>query len=200
MKRSVRFLAGGLLLTAPLGVQAQASDPQLRMDRGFYISGGIGKVRTDWGCVAACDQTDRSWNLSAGYQFNRHLGLEAGYVDLGKLTVTGAIFGGVATADVKTKALELLGVGTLPFTDKFAVYVKAGLFRSDSDAVFTGAVAGSGSEKKTGFTFAGGLQYSITPNAAARFEWQTYNDVGTGVVGLDRGDLTVWRLAGRYMF
>ena len=199
MKPIVRFLAGGLLLSVPLG-QAHASDPQLQMDRGFYISGGIGKASTDFGCVTSCDSKDRTWNLSAGYQFNRHLGVEAGYADLGKLTVTGGIFGGVASADVKTTLVELLGVGTLPFNEKFAIYVKAGLFRSDSDSVFTGAVAGTGSDKKTGFTYAGGLQYSFTPNAAARFEWQSYSDVGTGVPGLERGDITLWRLAGRYMF
>lgn len=200
MKRSVSLVAGGLLLAAAAGVQAQAWDPQLRMDRGFYVSAGIGKSRSGEGCFGVCDPTDRSWNVSAGYQFNRNFGVEVGYVDLGETTTSGTVAGAPATAVIKSKAVELLGVATLPISERFAFYLKGGVFRSDSDSVTTGAVVGTGRENDNGFTFGGGLQYSFSPNIAARLEWQSYSDVGTGVIGLERDDVVVWRVGARVRF
>ena len=200
MKRSVSLVAGGVLLAASAGVQAQASDLHLQMDRGFYVSAGIGKSRTGEGCIGVCDVTDRSWNVSAGYQFNRHFGVEVGYVDFGEATVSGTVAGVPATAVVESKAVELLGVALLPLSERFAFYLKGGVFRSDSDSVTSGAVVGTGRENDNGFTFAGGMQYSFTPNIAARLEWQSYSDVGTGVIGLERDDVVVWRVGGRVRF
>ena len=45
-----------------------------------------------------------------------------------------------------------------------------------------------------------GLQYSFSPNIAARLEWQSYSDVGTGVIGLERDGVVVWRVGARVRF
>lgn len=202
MKRITSLVAGGLLLSASLGVQAQATDMQLRMDSGFYIAAGVGKSRTSEGCPGpgACDATDVSWNASIGYQFNRHFAVEGGYVDLGESTFSSTVGGVPATAVIRAKALEVLAVGLLPITERFAFYVKGGVYRSDSDSTTSGAVVGSGTEKDTGFTFGGGIQYGFGPNFAARVEWQSYSDVGHGVIGLAKDDTVVWRVGARYRF
>lgn len=205
MRRSTSFVAAGLLLAAAASAQAQTSaDFGLRMDSGFYIAAGAGKARTSIDCSGGpCDLTDNSWNVSAGYQFNRHFAAEIGYVDLGE-TVTTAAFagGGPVTAVTEAKAFELLGVAMLPLTDRFSFYLKGGLYRSEAKSVSPGMGfgIGSGKENDTGFTFGGGVQYAITPNFGARFEWQNYNDVGTGVVGYPQSDFTVWRVGARFKF
>src|SRR5688572_10846640 len=123
MKLGSSALAGGLLLSASFGANAQAPAPdmQLRMDRGFYVAAGVGKSRTGEGCVAACDTTDRTWNVSAGYMFNRNLGVEAGYVDMGTHTMTTTLAGVIGTHTTENTAVELLGVLMLPFTEKWGI-------------------------------------------------------------------------------
>ena len=200
MQRIVSFLAGGVLLMGALGAQAQAPEMQLRMDRGFYVSAGFGKSRTGEGCFGVCDVRDRSWNASAGYQFNRHLAAEIGYVDFGEWTVSGTVAGVPTSVLIKSKAIELLAVGMLPLTERFGFYVKGGIYRSDSDSVTSGALAATGRENETGFTFGGGIEYLITRNIAARLEYQSYSDLATGAIGLERDDVTVWRVGARVQF
>lgn len=200
MNRTVTFLAGTLLASASLGAQAQDPALQLQVDSGFYVGAGYGGSRTGEGCLGACDVTDHSWNLTVGYQFNRHFAIEGGYADFGESTVSGTLVGVPATVRAETTALELVGVGLLPLTDKFSLYAKLGVFRFDTDSIASGAFTGSFSDKGFGFTAAAGLQYSFWKNFAARVEWQSYSDVGTGVPGFEKDDIVVWRVGARYKF
>ena len=200
MKRTIALIAIGILSLASAGAQAQTPPVQLNMDSGLYLGGGIGKARTGQGCLGTCETTDETWNLYAGYQFNRHLAIEGGYSDFGEATVSGTLVGVPITTRFETTAWELVGVGLLPITDSFTVYLKAGIFRYETDATTTGAAVGASSENGTEFTVGMGFQYAFTRNLAARFEWQRYNDIGTGSPGMWKDDITVWRLTGRFKF
>ena len=200
MNRKTAFLAGSLLALTSLGVHAQAPAVQLNMDSGMYIGGGLGRARTGEGCLGNCDTTDKTWSAFAGYQFNRHFAVEAGYSDFGQATTSGTLVGVPVTSRLKTTAWELVGIGMLPLTDKFSVYAKAGVYRYDTDASTTGAFVGTSSAKGTELTLGGGLQYTFAGNLAGRLEWQRYSDVGTGVPGLQKDDISVWRLSARYKF
>jgi opacity protein-like surface antigen len=103
-------------------------------------------------------------------------------------------------AAIKTNALELVGVGLLPITDNFSLYLKAGIFRYEADSTTSGAAVGTSSQNGTEFTVGAGIQYAFTRNIAARFEYQRYNDIIAGVIGFDKEDITVWRLAARIKF
>lgn len=202
MKR-IHAIVGGALLaltTIPAHAQTQPAEPRLTMDSGFYLGGGAGRVRGSFACVSTCDQRDMTWQGYVGYQFNRYFAVEGGYSDFGSIESSGTIFGGTSTHRVDTTAWEAAVMGIAPFTDKISAYVKIGMFRYKSDATTTGIVAGSSSARDTEFTVGLGLQYAITPHLGARIEWQRYNDVGSGAPGVDKDDLTVWRLTGRYKF
>jgi OOP family OmpA-OmpF porin len=200
MKRKIMLLAGGLLSLTSLGAQAQAPGVQLNMDSGVYIGAGGGGSRATTGCATACDKTDKTWNVFVGYQLNRNIGIEVGYADFGSLTTGGTLFGVPSAARTDTTAWDFTLVGTLPITDRFSFYGKLGVFRYDSDATMSGAATGTASAKGTAFTIGGGVQYAFTGNIAGRFEWQHYNDVGNGVPGLAKDDISVWRVTGRYKF
>ena len=200
MTQVVNALVGGVLALAACGAQAQAPGMQLNMDTGFYIGAGIGKSRTGEGCFGVCDVTDRTWSVMAGYQLGRHFAVEAAYSDFGETTTSGTLVGVPASARVETTAWELVAVGLLPLTDNFSFYAKAGVYRYDGDAVASGAFVARSNDKGTELTLGGGVQYSFAKNFAARFEYQSYLDVGTGVFGLDKDDLVVWRLLARYKF
>ena len=100
----------------------------------------------------------------------------------------------------ETTALELLGIAAVPLTESFSLYLKAGFFRYDSDGTGTGGALASASEKGTEITFGLGAEYLITRNVGARLEWQRYFSVGSGILGVDDGDISVLRLTTRYRF
>src|SRR5688572_22221870 len=110
----------------------------LAQDAGFYVSGSIGWSEievntnpfTDAGVAAvSADEKDMAWKLQAGYQFSPRWGAEAGYVDFGDYSVSGT---GGTFARVDARAWTLAGVGTLPFGNKLAAFVKVGVFRGQS--------------------------------------------------------------------
>ncbi|HUP94992.1 MAG TPA: outer membrane beta-barrel protein [Burkholderiales bacterium] len=183
------------------GALAQAPGVQLTMDSGFYLGAGFGGAKVVEGCGGGpCDPKDKTWSVFAGYQFNRHLAVEAAYSDFGEATTSATLAGVPITATIKAKALELVGVGLLPVTDSFSVYAKLGVFHSDADATTSGAVVATSSDKSTGFTIGLGVQYEFVRRFAARFEWQRYNDIGAGITGAEKNDISVWRLAARVKF
>ncbi|MDD5031032.1 MAG: outer membrane beta-barrel protein, partial [Rhodoferax sp.] len=96
--------------------QSKASIDEARITSGLLanglIAGPISPVNRDLG-----------YKIFGGYQFNRYWALEAGYFDLGTFgfSTTTAPAGSLA-GDSRLKGLNLDAVGTLPITDKFAVF------------------------------------------------------------------------------
>lgn len=205
MNRTMGFLAGFLLSLTSLGAHAQATGVQLSMDSGFYVGGGLGRSETRDLCSigGVCDAKDMSWNVFAGYQFNRYLAIEGGYSDFGDAQTSGfTVVGGLPiTVTIKTTAFELVGVGLLPVSDAFSVYTKIGFFRYESEGSASGAAVGTSSDKGTELTFGLGAQYAFARNLAARLEWQRYFNVESGTfLALPKTDIGVWRLGARYKF
>lgn len=205
MNRTIGFLAGFLLSMISLGAQAQATGVKLNMDSGFYVGGGLGRSEFREFCSnfgAACDDKDLSWNVFAGYQFNRYWAIEGGYSNFGEATSSGFLVGGAPiTVTAETTAFELVGVGSLPLGDAFSIYAKAGIFRYESDGSASGGIVGSASDSGTELTFGLGAQYAFARNLAARLEWQRYFNVGSGAfLGVPKADIGVWRLGARYKF
>lgn len=195
-RNSVLFLGlVAAVAASPAAVHAQ-------QDAGFYLGASVGRAHAKDACestgplvvVTACDEKDTSWKLFGGYQFNRNFALEGGYVDFGKVTASGTVLGVPVSARAEANAFELLAVGTLPLTDRFSLYGKAGLFRWDAKA--EGTVLGitvRERAKDIDLTFGAGLKYHFTRNVAGRLEFQRYNNVGdedrTGQV-----DINIWSI------
>lgn len=202
MSRKVALIAACLLGLLVPAAHAQ-TDMKLRMDSGFYVGAGIGRAEQRGFCTGlACDTKDFSWNIFAGYQVNRHFAVELGYADFGKATVSGFFPPGLTPGAVSTEttAVELLGIAAVPLTDSFSFYAKAGFFHYDSDGTGTGGALASASDKGTEITFGVGAEYHINRSIGARLEWQRYLSVGSGIFGVDNGDVTVLRLTTRYRF
>lgn len=187
---------------------AVAATSALAQDVGFYAGGAVGQAKakdscsgiTGAGFVGGCDDKDTAWKIFGGYQFSRHLGVEAGYVDLGEFTASGTILGAPAAASAEAKGLEVVAVGTIPFTQQLAAYGKAGAFRWDVDTrAAVGAAAAGGGDDGVDFTYGVGLKYDFTRNLAARLEFQRYNNVGeTNTTG--QSDVNLWTLGVMFKF
>jgi opacity protein-like surface antigen len=112
--------------------------------------------------------------------------------------------GGVAVnGNVSSKALELVGVGSMPLMQELSLYAKLGIYHGSTDSSASAAVpgfatSGSASGTNTDFTVGFGVQVSILRNLAARAEWQKYNDVGSNNTG--KTDIDVLSAAVLYRF
>jgi len=155
---------------------------QAAQDTGFYAGAGAGQSYID---EHAYDDEDTAFSVFGGYQFNRWFGLEAGYVDFGELKPD------VAGTPVEAGSVYFTAVGTLPFTEKFSGYAKAGFQRWDLDTAIPGLV-GTGDDSGTDPTYGVGLQYSFTDAFALRAEYSRFE--------VDDADLDLAQLQARFDF
>ena len=152
-----RTLFAVLIGAAAFGAQA-AEAP------GFYAGAGAGQSFVDEGTY---DDEDTAFSVFGGYQFNRWFGLETGYADLGQLEP------GIAGVDLEASSAYLTAVGTVPFTDKFSGYAKAGFQRWDLDSAIPG-LAGTADDNGTDPTYGVGLQYRFNDAVALRGEYSRF--------------------------
>lgn len=151
-------------------------------DRRFYAGVGAGQSLVDEGSY---DDEDTAFSVFGGYQFNRYFALEAGYADLGSLESN------AAGRDLEANSAYLTAVGTVPFTEKFSGYAKAGFQRWDLDAGIP-AVIGTGDDSGTDPTYGVGLQYRFNDSVALRGEYSRFE--------IEDADLDLAQLQVRFDF
>ncbi|MBF6023129.1 outer membrane beta-barrel protein [Lysobacter niastensis] len=154
-------LLSSALLAAVLGASALSAQAA---DKGFYAGAGVGQSFVD---EQAYDDEDTAFSVFGGYQFNRYFGLEAGYADFGKIEPQGA--GRALEAD----SAYLTAVGTLPITEKFSAYAKAGFHAWNLDDAIPG-LTGTNDDSGTDPTYGVGVQYRLTDQVALRGEYSRF--------------------------
>jgi OOP family OmpA-OmpF porin len=160
MKKTALLAALLSLALAGTASAAQAAEH----DHGFYAGVGAGSSFVD---ERNYDDEDVAFSVFAGYQFNRYLGLEAGYADFGELKPRGE--GDRLEAD----SAYLTLVGTLPITERFSAYAKAGVHRWDLDTALPG-LTGSRDDNSTDPTYGIGVQYRFNDLFSLRGEYSRF--------------------------
>ena len=185
---------GRLLALAALG--SLVAGTALAQDDSHYyfgLAGGTSKATIDQAGITrrlgdngltvsgyTADNRDKAYRVFGGYQFNRYLGLEAGYFNLGKFgysaTTTPA---GRLDGQIKLDGPHLDLVGTLPLGERFSVLGRIGVHgaRARDQFVGSGAVAAlNASPRKTeaNLKLGAGLQYAFTPGFMVRGEVDRY--------------------------
>lgn len=133
-------------------------------DSGWYIGGNLGQSDID-----RLGEGDTSFKILGGYQINRNFAAELGYTDFGSASSGGTT--------VEGTAIELVGVGSLPLSDKFAVFGKLGFAMTDGEASALGVTA---SDDSVELTYGIGVKYNFTPALAVTAEYQMYPDFANG--------------------
>jgi len=164
------------MLTAAAALISFPAAAQKAPETGFYAGGGLGKSSFKDGCRlgGSCDDGDTAIKIFAGYQFNRYVAGEFGYVDLGRAKSTA----GGLTDEVKVRAWELSAVGSVPVVDRFSLFGRFGVYfaEAEENTNFTGNSSHSNNDLTYGF----GARYDFTRNLAVRGELQRYSSVGGG--------------------
>lgn len=202
-----------LALTAAAAAPvAMAADPAAA----WYLGAGAGQSRAKLndssinavlagsGATAAAttkDETDFSYKLFLGYQFNKYFAVEAGYFNLGEYsftttTVPAATLRGSLKNHIGTN-LDVLGI--LPLADKFSLYGRLGIQTSKTTDLFSGVAVPNPapSKNKTDYKLGLGAEFDFTKNVGVRGEWERYR-VSDGFSG--RTDVDVFSASLLYKF
>jgi OOP family OmpA-OmpF porin len=189
-KRSTR----ASIVSAALGMALLA--PAFAFAENAYIGAGVGQSSMQSPDNALLggnvDDTDTAWKVYGGYLFNRHVGLELGYVDFGTFKSSSAL----TSDEWKAKAFDLSLLGVLPVGDQFSVFGKAGAAHWNVDDHFSvGGLSASPSADGNDWSYGVGAQYDFTRNVGGRLEWQRFKNVGdeddTGRSDLDLFSMNV---------
>jgi OOP family OmpA-OmpF porin len=165
-------------LAAAAGFSALPAAAELnfgRIDTGLYLGAAVGRTEFRNACegvAGSCDEKDFGGRGFVGWQFNRYIGVEFGYADLGKTETTTVPGAGIS---LDARAIDLVAVGTYPINEMFGVYGKLGAART---RLSLNGPAASAHDTSSNLTYGLGARVNFTRNIAARAEWPRYHDVG----------------------
>ncbi len=171
----------------------------------FYLGGGVSRSEFENQAndhespsalqAKSLDQSREGYKLFAGYQFNRWLGVEGEYADLGSVTdrATGLPpggAGGTRTYGAKPEVFSLAAVGTLNLNRQFALLGRAGIahgrpnyeirtgggFVTPAANVPAGRV---GADAETGYLLGIGAKWEFARNWNLRVDYTRYADIYT---------------------
>ena len=116
--------------------------------------------------------------LYGGYTLNENLGVEAGYVRLGKVSDSETDGFNTASLDYRARALYVAGTATLPLSQEFSVFAKAGITanRGKVTARLNG-FSDSMSRSNTTAMFGIGAEYSFAKNMSVVAEYENFGKV-----------------------
>ncbi|WP_415838198.1 outer membrane beta-barrel protein, partial [Polaromonas hydrogenivorans] len=126
------------------------------------------------------DDRSTGYKIFGGYQVNKNFAVEGGYFDLGNFGYTATtVPAGTLDGRIKLRGLNLDLVGTLPLSEKFSVFGRAGLNYAQARDSFSGTgavqVANPNPRKNdTNYKLGLGLQYALTESLAVRAEAERY--------------------------
>lgn len=180
--RVTRLLAVVLLGSSGLITASQASAQVQQSVAGFYVGGSLGQSSFDKEIVrelitsGTVDTSDTGFKVFGGYQFNRNVGLEVAYVDLGKASYSG--FAGpdpVIGGKVEVTGVNLSAIGAWPVAPNFDVFGKIGFLSwEDKASDVTGGVPFSDKIEGTDLSFGFGAAWHLTRNVRLRVEWERF--------------------------
>ncbi|SMC16108.1 OmpA-OmpF porin, OOP family [Andreprevotia lacus DSM 23236] len=177
-----------LLAISTLGLAAGA----YAVDAGkTYLYGDIGQSRYDAGDAvgklggAGSNETDFAGSIGAGYRITPNVAVEAGYLNLGRMTAGNSN----ATAKYSAQGLGLQAVGTVPLNDRFGVYGSAGLNPLYVKSSLAGA---TDSEWRVVPSVGVGVSYKVSDALGVRGGYtQYFNTVDNQGVKSDTGMLSM---------
>jgi len=171
-----------ITLTGLAAATAGISPLAFAQDSGWYIGASVGQSNARDFCQNplpvgySCDDTGSAYSGFFGYQFNKYLGAEIGYTEIGESRVSDS----TTAVTWKVKGGEFLGVGTIPINPRFEVYGKVGVFLWDVNQSCTGASCLFSSQGETGtdLTYGLGAKFNFSRWTGVRVQFQRYMDVG----------------------
>lgn len=140
---------------------------------GWYAGLGIGQSR--YRSYPATSENGRTegWKVYGGYQFNKYLALEGGYVNLNDVQgVTGTV-----RTDIATEAWMFGPVLSYPLTNKLSLMARVGAAYMQGDTRTKNGSALTVRSSDDGYEpfYGVGARYAVFDNLGVRAEWERYD-------------------------
>ena len=166
------------------------------------ITSGLASSGLNTTSITNRDQ-DTAYKIYGGYQFNKYIGLEGGYFDLGKFGFTAnTVPLGTLDGNIRLRGFNLDAVGMFPLSERFSALGRIGINNAQARDTFrgTGAVNVTNpnpSKRDTNYKLGVGVQYAFNDALAMRGEIERYrvNDA----IG-NRGHVDVFSVGLVYSF
>jgi OOP family OmpA-OmpF porin len=128
---------------------------------------------------SSCDKTGTPWRIFGGTYVTPNVGIEAGYIDLGRMTASDT----ASDLKLESRAGEVLGL--LAFRARQAsIFAKAGGYYALTKlTAVSGGLTTRRTENNAGLVYGAGAQVNFTPNIGVRGDWQRYAKVGNTATG-----------------
>jgi OOP family OmpA-OmpF porin len=130
--------------------------------------------------LTSCDDEDTGMKIFGGFKFNQNFGVEASWVDLGEVSLSGP--GGTAT--VEFDGFGVAAVGMIPLNPQFGIFGKVGAYMWDASG---GGAASGLSDDGTDIMFGAGVSWTFARNFGLRAEWERFDIDGSDVDFLSVG-------------
>ncbi len=139
----------------------------------FYAGLGIGRSRYSDFNKNFGDMDSEGWKLYGGYQFNKYLGVEGGYVNLNDMT---SALGAVRT-NMDTDGWALAAVASYPVTKKLSVMGKLGgaYLLSEINTKNGAALTVRTEHQELDPNYGIGASYAVYDNLNLRLEWERFD-------------------------
>lgn len=156
---------------AAFALAAVIAFPAMAQDNGLYLGAQIGAAKARQVCDNAtnCDQDETGYKGLVGFQLNKYLAVEGGYQYF-------SLFGRNSRG-VSIQAFDAMAVGSYPVWDQLSLYARGG-------AAFVKVKSAPLGEDSTVFTYSVGAEYAFSKELSGRLDWQRYNNVGGGDLGM----------------
>jgi OOP family OmpA-OmpF porin len=163
------------LLTSTLALAAMFVAPFAQADDKVYLGGAVGQrstltLSTDGAQQKAINEP-RSFNLHAGYEWNEHVAMEAGYTRFGKYRFAGG-------ENISLDTLYVAAKGSVALSDRFSVFGRAGI--AQHTLKLAGSTADDGKYGKARPMFGAGVAYRVSEQVALKVEVVDYGTLRTG--------------------
>jgi len=163
MKTFIVSLLGLLVLVAG----AASAEP------GFSVgaSAGYAKIE-DSDSGFSFDASDTGYKLFGAYTFASNFGIEGGYIDFG--APSDNILG--QTGEIDASGWNLYGVGTIPLSESFDIFAKAGMISWDADSRVDGVFVGSDDGNDLALGIGARLNAGRSLGIRSEFDWFDISD------------------------
>jgi OmpA-like transmembrane domain len=180
-----------LLMFAAGGAAAADSGFYIGLDEGWvkYPGSAMRQIGTTTLTGTDLDDTNFTYDFTAGYRFNRYFSVEVGYVDLGQRSglLRGSLgdTGALGNASFSARGETLVAIGTLPL-GKWDLSLKTGILYADAHLGFSGTVDDQRNVSRLTTTnthalYGLGLGYNLDSHWRIQSGLTTYRDVGSTV-------------------
>ncbi len=134
-----------------------------------YIGASVGQSDYDVGCVSGfgCDRKDTAFKIFAGGKLYNALGLELGYVNLGRADIAG----GRTRAQAGNLSLVL---GIPVWGDRLGINGKVGTAYGWTRTSSSAPEYEAGNDSGWGLSYGVGATYAFSRNTELRIDWDRY--------------------------